>query len=362
MTEKRQNIRLAVVGDLLLTTPYSATTPGRGMEALSAEIREIFSSCDLVFANLECTLPAEKLIATEPRVLTTERQLESLAAAHINLVTLGNNHAFDTFDEGFYKTTQKLDQLDIHAFGAGYNLKQASIPSVFTINGISIAFLAAVDRSSGMNSFATENSSGVPQLNSEIICTKIRELKLENDHVIFAPHWGEERFRFPSSQQIEQAHAFIDAGASLVLGHHPHVIQGTEHYKNGFIAYSLGNFLTNNVYWENGDILTWNRFERTSEIVLIELEGLQISNIQQLPTYDNGEEIVIEKSGWGDKCLKKADHYLEKGVTPADYQREAFRVRTLLPFKNQLRWENLRRIRGGHFKKALKLILQKKER
>jgi len=360
MSLKSQKIRLAVVGDLLLTTPYAAKTPGRGMEALSAEIRELFSSCDLVFANLECTLPAEKLIATEPRVLTTEKQLESLAAAHINLVTLANNHAFDTFDEGFYKTTQKLEKLAIHAFGAGSNLQQAATPALFTNNGISIAFLAAVDRSSGMNSFATENSSGVPYLNSEIICTKIRELKLENDHVIFAPHWGEERFRFPSSQQIEQAHAFIDAGASLVLGHHPHVIQGTEHYNEGFIAYSLGNFLTNNVYWENGDALTWNRFERTSEIILIELEGSQVTHIQQIPTYDNGKEIVIEKSGWGDKCLKKADRYLKNGITPASYQREAFRVRTILPFKNQLCWEKLRRIRGGHLKKAVKLILQKK--
>ena len=132
MTVEKQNIRLAAVGDLLLTTPYGAKTPGRGLEALSTEIRELFSSCDLVFANLECTLPAERQIATEPRVLTTELQLDSLATAGINLVTLGNNHAFDTFDEGYGKTIQKLDQLDIHAFGAGYNLKQATASAVFT--------------------------------------------------------------------------------------------------------------------------------------------------------------------------------------------------------------------------------------
>ena len=81
MTEEKQNIRLAAVGDLLLTTPYGAKTPGRGLEALSAEILELFSSCDIVFANLECTLPGKKHVPTEPRVFTTAEQLQSLSTA-----------------------------------------------------------------------------------------------------------------------------------------------------------------------------------------------------------------------------------------------------------------------------------------
>ncbi len=360
MTGQKQNIRLAAVGDLLLTTPHGAKTPGRGLGALSTEILELFTSCDIVFANLECTLPGKKHIPTEPRVFTTTEQLRSLATAGINLVTLSNNHAFDALDEGFEKTTQILDELGIISFGAGHDIAAASAPASFTINGINIAFIATVDKSSGMHQFADHNTSGVPFLETAELCTTIRELKTKFDHIILAPHWGEERFRFPSPEQIEQAHAFIDAGASLILGHHPHVVQGTEYYQNGFAAYSLGNFLTNNVYWESGDTLTWSRFERTSEIVVIEIEQNKIAKIRQIPIYDDGDKITLEKSGWGDKCLRKADNHILKGITPAGYQREAFRVRTLKPLINQLRWEKLQRIRTGHFKKALKLILQKK--
>lgn len=360
MQTDKKNIRIAAVGDLLLTTAYHATTSGRGMEALSAEILKLFASCDLVLANLECTLPAEQSISTEPRVFTTAEQLESLTAAHINLVTLSNNHAYDAFDAGFHKTATKLNQLGIGYFGAGDNIDIAAQPQILTIKGISCAFLAAVDQSTGMYHFADACNSGVPRLDTNEMTTLITDLQTCVDHVILAPHWGEERFRFPSPSQIEQAHAFIDAGASLVLGHHPHVIQGTEHYGHGFVAYSLGNFLANNVYWEDGDAMNWNRFERTSEIILLELEPDKIANIRQIPIYDNGREIMIEKSGWGEKCLDRADHYLNKGVTSTAYQRERFRVKTLLPFKNQLRWDKIRRIRPGHFKKAVDLILQKK--
>jgi len=360
MQTTNKQIRIAAIGDLLLTAKPGSDEPQRGLEALSAEIGDIFASADIVLANLECTLKAQELIATEPRVFTTNKQLESLATAGINLVTMANNHAFDSFDAGFDKTIDTLDKTGIRAFGAGKNSQQACAPAIFTINGISIAFVAAVDRSTGMHSFAAENKSGVPALESATICATIKELKTQYDHVIFTPHWGEERFRFPSPQQIDQAHAFIDAGASLVLGHHPHVIQGTEQYGAGFIAYSLGNFLTNNVYWENGDVLTWNKFERSSEIILIDLKADEIVEIQQIPIYDNGTHINIEKSGHGKHYLKKADLYISKGITAAKYRRESYLAKSLLPITKQLRWDKLRRIKPGHFTKALKLLLQQK--
>ena len=71
-----------------------------------------------------------------------------------------------------------------------------------------------------------------------------------------------ERFRIPSPAQMDQARAFADAGASLVLGHHPHVVQGMEMVGNVPVVYSLGNFMSSHVYWDSGDYLNWNRFER----------------------------------------------------------------------------------------------------
>lgn len=351
-------LRLAAIGDLLLTSPPGASAPGRGFEALSDELRQLFVGCDLVLANLECTLPGEALVATEPRVLASAAQLRGLAAAGINLVTLGNNHAFDAQDEGFERLTALLDATGIAWCGAGLSLAEASRPLLLTLKGLRIAVVAAVDGSSGMYRFAGEASSGVPPLDTDQLCGQIQALRQEVDHVIFAPHWGEERFRFPSPQQIDQARASIDAGATLVLGHHPHVIQGLEFYRQAPIAYSLGNFFANPVYWDNGDVLSWNRFERTGCILLAELDQNGVHNVQQIPVFDDGETIVIDSTSRGQRYLLRANGYLAAGITPAHLRRETFRVRTLLPLLAQLRWEKLRRLNPSHLRKAIRLFVR----
>lgn len=351
-------IRLAAVGDLLFTTRPGADLPGRGLEALSEEIRQLFADCDLVLANLECTLPGSDPVASEPRVFAGEAQLRGLPAAGITAVTLGNNHAFDGGDDGFFRLTGALDTLGIAWCGAGISLEQAQRPLILTINNLRIAILPTVAGSSGMYRFATETSSGVAPLDVEAVCHRIRDLRQEVDHIIVAPHWGEERFRFPSPAQIDQGRAFIDAGASLVLGHHPHVAQGLEFHRQAPIAYSLGNFLANEVYWENGDVLTWNRFERTGCILLAELGADGVHNVQQIPVFDDGNALAIDTGGQGERYLERANRYLRKGITPLQFRREAFRVRTLLPILGQLRWEKLRRLRPGHLGKAIRLFLQ----
>ena len=353
----KQSIRLAAVGDLLMTTKPGAKTPGRGLEALSEEIKNLFKSCDIVLANLECILPGREMVPTEPRVFTTEVQLQTLADAGINMVTLGNNHAFDSGDDGFLKTTALLTKMGIHWFGAGITSAQAKAPAIIEKNGVRLAILGLVDKSSGMHRFAHDNNSGVASLNKEI-CQNIQTLKKKTDHVIISPHWGDERFRFPSPQQITQAHALINAGATLILGHHPHVLQGLEEYQQAPIIYSLGNFLANHVYWDNGGVLTWNRFERSGCIILTELDKTGIRSIEQIPVFDDGKNIGIEKSGWGKRCLQKANHYVSQKVTTKQYKRENFRVHTLHPILAHLHWSQLHRIRPNHLQKALRTIFK----
>ncbi|NOQ52229.1 MAG: CapA family protein [Desulfuromonadaceae bacterium] len=357
-TSTLRPVRLAAVGDLLLTTKLGATSPGRGLEALSDEIQELFASCDIVLANLECTLTGRKVVPTEPRVFTTEAQIRTLQDAGINVVTLGNNHTFDSFDEEFQHTIDILEHLDIKWCGAGFSLNEAYKPVIVKANGVSIAIIGMVDASSGMKRFAEESTSGVAPLEMNQLCRHISTLRTQVDHIVIAPHWGEERFRFPSPQQIEQAHAFADSGASLIVGHHPHVLQGMENYQDATITYSLGNFFANHVYWDNGEFLTWNRFERTGCILLAELDRTGIHNVQQIPIFDDGTTIRIEKSGWGDRCLDKANHLLARGITPTRYRRETFRIKALRPILSHLRWAKLRRIRPEHFRKAAKLFSQ----
>ncbi len=349
-------IRLAAIGDLLLTTQPGEHQPGRGLEALSPEIRQIFATCDIVLANLECTLPGKEMVATEPRVFTSEAQICGLAKAGINVVSLANNHAFDAGDEGFGRITALLEKQNIAWFGAGLTLSDAIRPCLMEIRGIRIAIIGAVDESSGIHRFAGPASSGVPSLDCENICSQIVKLRSCADHVIISPHWGHERFRFPSPEQIKQAHEFIGAGASIVMGHHPHVVQGMELYQKCPIAYSLGNFFVNPVYWESGDFLTWNRFERTGCILLVELDKSEIINVRQIPVYDDGEKIIIDVKGPGERYLRSANHMLDREITVSRYRRENFRVHTLLPIISHLRWNKIQRFRPSHIHRLLRFL------
>lgn len=355
MAEANNTIKIAALGDLLLTTRPNENKPDRDLEALSPEIKKLFSQSDIVLANLECTLSSPDKVSTEPRVFSSEEQIRSVKEAGINLVTLGNNHCFDGGEQGFVNLRNLLADLAINHFGAGQNLTEASTPALIEANGIKIAFLALVDETTGMHRFADEKSSGVAPFDLQHTCRQLVQLSRQVDHIIIVPHWGEERFRIPSPKQITQAKELIAAGATAIIGHHPHVLQGMKHYDNRPVIFSLGNFFANKVHWEDGDYLTWNRFERTSCILLLELSNKKIIGIEQIPVYDNGATIEIEKQGFGIKYIKRAKRLLNE-VTDKKYRRERFRVLTLLPILNHLKWAELKKIRLGHFKKLFTLI------
>jgi poly-gamma-glutamate synthesis protein (capsule biosynthesis protein) len=171
--------------------------------------------------------------------------------------------------------------------------------------------------------------------------------------VIVSLHWGEERLLIPSPAQVEQAHALVEAGASLILGHHSHVIQGLEVCRGAPIIYSLGNFVVFEVPYTDGDRLTWNRAERTGCILRCDLAANEARNISQVPTYYDGYGIHIDRSGFGNRVVARANRALARGVTPARYRREYFWVKTVLPILSHLRWSRLKRLRLSKVRKAL---------
>lgn len=352
-----QSFRMAAVGDILLSTKPGLQTPGRGLEALSEDIRQLFDSCDIVLGNLECTLPSPRTVPSEPRVLSTQKQITTLRSAGVNVVTLGNNHAFDCLEDGFAKMVSALNDLGIRWCGAGMDSKEAMEPVVIELAGIKLAFLGFVDEATGMKYFAGAKTSGVGRLNLQSATQIVSELSSQVDHIVLTPHWGDERFRFPSPQQVKTARALAKAGATLILGHHPHVLQGMETFNQVPIVYSLGNFMANPVYWENGDVMHWSRFERTSCITLVEFNTDHLLGVEQIPVFDDGEMVRIDSSGWGRRCLRKANQYLTQTITPRRYAMERYRVKTMKPILAHLRWSELRRTRPSQLLKAFRLLL-----
>ncbi|MCG3621916.1 CapA family protein [Clostridioides difficile] len=147
-----------------------------------------------------------------------------LKSGSVEAVSIANNHSEDYFEEGMKDTQFILDENKINYFGLGKD-------AVVDVKGIKVGLL-------GYNGLSTEyNEKNLKQMEDDI-----KSLKKKSDVVVVYFHWGIELDYYPDKKQKDFAHYAIDKGADLVMGSHPHVIQGIEKYKNKYIAYSLGNF------------------------------------------------------------------------------------------------------------------------
>jgi poly-gamma-glutamate synthesis protein (capsule biosynthesis protein) len=327
-----QPVRLAALGDLLLTAGADGRGPARDPAAIFAEVRPLFADADLVVGNLECTLRGNgACVPTEPRVVAAEDLIRAVAAADIRVVSLANNHMFDCRTEGFHRLRGLLDELGVKHFGAGDSEEEAAAPAIVHVGGMRLGFLGAADPRTGPSGFADGDAPGVAPFRLGDLVGRVHQLRPQVDHVVVSLHWGEERFSIPSPTQIEQAHALADAGASLILGHHPHVLQGLEVYRGVPILYSLGNFVACEVPFSDGDRLTWNRKERTGCVLQVELSAGRAHVVSQDPTYDDGRSVTVDGGGFGTRHLAHVNHALAQGVTRGRYRRESFWVKTVLP-------------------------------
>lgn len=347
-------VRFAAVGDLLIAPDPKGSPYPRDPALISPEVRAVFAERDVVFGNLECTLPGDgQCVPSEPWVIGTPELVRAVKAAGFTVVTLANNHALDCLEPGFENLRNLLAELGLPHFGAGLNLDEAAAPAILEVNGVRLAFLGAVDERSGMHQFAGPDQPGVVPFDVDLLTQRIRQLRSQVDHVLVSVHWGEERLLIPSPVQIEQARALVEAGASMVLGHHPHVLQGLEIWHGAPIAYSLGNFVADEVHFTDGGRNRWNRTGRTGYILLADLGREGVSNVRQMPTYDPGAAVELDHGRFGPRRIAKTSRAIAWGVTLSRYRREHLWVKTVKPALAHLRWSRLKHLRVRHFRKAL---------
>jgi len=181
------------------------------------------------------------------------------------LVSLANNHIMDYGEEGLYDTLDSLNKAGVKHTGAGRNQDEAFAPAVLSIGGRNITFIARSSVVVSSKAYAGKLNPGAALFDEKEVVCSIKECKRSADVVVLMLHWGLEQYRFPSPRQRGLAQRLIDAGADILIGHHPHVVQGVEKYREGLIAYSLGNFLFNDFVWE---LTTNNVKEGAAEVKL----------------------------------------------------------------------------------------------
>lgn len=163
---------------------------------------------------------------------------ESLNLNRFNAFGMANNHCMDYGREGVEDVINIFNKLCIPYFGVGF--EDFNILK-FELKGISFAIIAVVKN--GRWSRNSEMPFGPDSYDIDKIIDKIKSLKEDVDHVIVFPHFGTELVDIPDPVDVKNSRVMIDNGATAVIGHHPHIIQGIENYKEGIIAYSLGSFI-----------------------------------------------------------------------------------------------------------------------
>jgi len=193
--------------------------------------------------NLETPLSCEGTPALHKVNICQERSyIEETFSSLPLAVSLANNHVMDFGEEAFSKTEMFLKEQGIPYFGAGLSGDNFNNPSIIEFADKKIA-LCGYTCATANPIFGDKNSKGSARLKLDNIITDIESLKSKVDFIIIQPHWGIQEIPFPRFYDVEIAHALIDAGADLIIGHHAHVIQSHEIYKGKYIFYGIGNFI-----------------------------------------------------------------------------------------------------------------------
>ncbi|NOZ91467.1 MAG: CapA family protein [Epsilonproteobacteria bacterium] len=219
-------MKLAFFGDTVLDKPYSIE----------------FDIDEFVF-NLETPLSCEGTIAKNKVNICQDGSyiVETFGKKPL-AVSLANNHVMDFGEEAFAKTKEILDSMDIPYFGAGLATENFNNPSIIEFADKKIALLGySCETTSPI--FGDDKHNGSAILELDAIIRDIQSIKDSVDFVIVQPHWGIQEIPFPRFIDREIAHALIDSGADLIIGHHAHVVQSHESYKGKYIFYGLGNFI-----------------------------------------------------------------------------------------------------------------------
>lgn len=244
-----ETVTLAAAGDILLDRAVARTMRKLGDNRYPLlRTAPIFRRADLAFANLECPL------STRGRQINMFRgkpeYVETLTYGGFNLISLANNHILDYGVIAMLDTMEHLSAAGIVHAGVGENIFEARRPQIFEIKGVKVAFLAYTEVGEGITYTrvplqwaATPELPGAAQARADFVRLDVKTARQEADLVILSMHWGKEYDHRPTDFQKALGRIAVDAGADLVIGHHPHVIQGIEFRGRGVIAYSLGNFI-----------------------------------------------------------------------------------------------------------------------
>lgn len=310
MKPTRSTIKLAAVGDLMLGDHpvcighgIRSTMESKGFDFITEELSPKLQNVDIAFGNLESVLSdygynPDLLPSAELRGRPGDAK--NLAKLGFNVINIANNHAMQHGVEAFEETVALLESENIDVIGLNKNCVSNLL--LKELNGVNVAFLGYSLRPekfcNGITPYALSNEQD--------IITQIKKLASNFDGaIILSLHWGEEYLNYPSTSQMLFARKLIDEGVSLILGHHPHVLQGVEKYQSGLIVYSLGNFIFDK----------WQKTPRETILFFCDITNEGVADYKYEPVYIRKDyKLTIASGRVKRRILKNLKHYNDKLV------------------------------------------------
>lgn len=236
-------IIINAVGDVMLAGRWTPVLASKGYGFPFGGVKTELDRGDINLANLESPIArsGSEYMDKKFRFRAEPHVAEALRKAGFSVVTLANNHSMDFGDAALAETLHHLSQAGIASVGAGANLDEARKPAIVTVRGTRVAFLG-YSLTQPIEFFAVKTRPGTAPGYKKLVQADVAAARAQADYVIVSFHWGKEASGVVQEYQRATARQAIDAGADVIIGHHPHVLQGVERYKGGIIFYSLGNF------------------------------------------------------------------------------------------------------------------------
>lgn len=271
-------LSVAAVGDMHFDRRVKELIGREGATSPLRYVAERLAAADITVGNLESPLSAggSAWPGKDVHFRGDPRGIEGLKASGFTFLSLGNNHILDYGTDALMDTIAALDLAGIGHAGAGIDHAAAWKPAVATYGDTTVAFLSFSHiLPAGFVATAERAGLAAGRTDMAAVTEAIREAKAAHDYVIVSFHWGVEYADDANGDQVRDGRAAIDAGADMVLSHHPHVIQGIELYKRGIIAYSLGDFVFDHYSRKTGEAF----------ILEAELGPYGVSDTRVVPVY-----------------------------------------------------------------------------
>lgn len=326
LIKEEKEVSLIAVGDVMLSRAVARKMAQNSADYPFLQVKDYLKTGDIVFGNLEAPIAEGRKIQDFEMSLRANPGVEkNLREAGFSVLSLANNHTMNFGEKALKETLENLDKENIKYVGAGENTKTAYGPGFIEKNGLHFAFLAySDDRVCPADYEATDTRAGIAFMDTQKMISEVKKAKESADIVIVSMHSGQEYQKNQDKIQTDFAHAAIDNGADLIIGHHPHVIQPLEKYKDKYIFYSLGNFIFDQILsQEVKEGLTFKAYFNKKGITKIELIPVFIRDLSQ-PQILEGKDAdkILERLKFpinSEEIFKKEKFDLNKNALEENY-------------------------------------------